>query len=137
MSAVQSISGRTGLRITRLVCMLRLAALDNTRERLPLTDPDRHDLDRTDVAFGRLPLGDVDTVVIVRQRRAALLRAIEAEGGRWKTGRTIRLYRRLGYGPVGKHRASQDLKSLRAAGRLIQHDRDGVRFFTFDGGSDA
>ena len=133
MSAVHSITSRTGLRITRLVCMLRLAALDNVREGLPLTDPDRHDLDRTDVAFGQLPLGDVDTVVIVRQRRAALLRAIKAEGGRWKTGRAIRLYRRLGYGPVGKHRASQDLKALRAAGHLIQHDRDGVRYFELTG----
>lgn len=136
-AAVHSIAGRTGLRITRLVCMLRLAALDNTRERLPLTDPDRHDLDRTDVAFSRLPLGDVDTVVIVRQRRAALLRAIEAEGGRWKTGRAIRLYRRLGYGPVGKHRASQDLKTLRAAGHLIQHDHKGVRYFVLDPRGDA
>lgn len=140
-TVVHSISGHPRLRIARLVRLLvarqRLAALDQVREHLPLNDPDRHDLDRTDTVFGRLPLGAPDDKVIKRQRRAALLRAIEADGGRWKTGRAIRLYRALGYGPVGKQRASQDLKTLRAAGHLIQHDRDGVRFFTLDGGSDA
>lgn len=128
-TVVHSITGRPRLRIARIVERLRLADLDQVREHLPLTDPDRHDLDRTDLVFGRLPLADVDDTVIIRQRRAALLRTIRAEGGRWKTGRAIRLYRRLGYGPVGKQRASQDLKSLRAAGHLIQHDRDGVRYF--------
>lgn len=140
-TVVHSISENPRLRIARLVERLvlrqRLAALDEVREHLPLTDPDRHDLDRTDAVFGRLLLDAPDDKVIKRQRRAALLRVIKAEGGKWKTGRVIRLYRRLGYGPVGKQRASQDLKALRAAGHLVQHDVDGARFFVLDGGSDA
>jgi len=135
-STVHSISGNPRLRISRLVELLtirqRLAALDTVREHLPLTDPDRHDLDRTDTAFGNLPLDTHNQKTVHQQRRTALLRAIREQGGRWKSGRVIRLYRRLGYGPVGRHSAVADLKKLRAAGHLIQHDEEGVRFFTLD-----
>jgi hypothetical protein len=37
-----------------LVTRQRLAELDQLRERLPLTDPDRHDLDTVDVTCRRL-----------------------------------------------------------------------------------
>jgi hypothetical protein len=35
--------------VAALVTRQRLAELDQLRERLPLTDPDRHDLDTVDV----------------------------------------------------------------------------------------
>jgi hypothetical protein len=68
--------------------------------------------------------------VVVTQRRAALLHAIKAQGGRWKTGRTIRLYQALGYGPVGKSRAAHDLRHWQQAGHLTRHDHKGVTYYT-------
>jgi glutamate 5-kinase len=71
--------------------------------------------------------------VLAVQRQAALLRAITAQGGRWKTGRVIRLYQALGYGPVGKSRAAHDLRALHQARRLKRHDRKGVTYYTLHG----
>ncbi|MFF7142332.1 hypothetical protein ACFZB5_13925 [Streptomyces nodosus] len=140
MSAVvHSIKGHPRLRISRIVQLLvtrqRLAALDDLRTHLPLDDPDRHALDTVDTAYGRMEIQTPDPAIVTEHRRAALLHAIRAEDGRWKAGRATRLYMRLGYGVVGKHRAAGDLKALRAAGHLIQHDTDGVRYFTLDGAS--
>jgi hypothetical protein len=75
--------------------------------------------------------------VVVTQRRAALLHAIKAQGGRWKTGHAIRLYRALGYGPVGKSRAAQDLRHWQQAGLLQRHDRKGVTYYTPITGEDS
>ncbi|MFI8535442.1 hypothetical protein ACIGMX_34995 [Streptomyces aquilus] len=143
-TVVYSTSGRPRLRIARLVQLLvarqRLAGLDELRERLPLGDPDRHaldvDIDRrfAELAASYTPLADG---AANEGRRAALWQAIQKEGGRWKSGRALRLYRSLGYCRIGKSTASHDLKVLRAAGHLVQHDEDGVRYFTLDGGSDA
>lgn len=81
--------------------------------------------------------GTVPASVLAEQRQAALLRAVTEQGGRWKSGRACRLYRSLGYGQLAKSTGSHDLKALRAAGHLIQHDVEGVRYFTLDGGSNA
>jgi hypothetical protein len=75
--------------------------------------------------------------VVVTQRRAALLHAIQAEGGRWKSGRTIRLYQALGYGPVGKSRAAHDLRHWQQAGRLKRHDRKAGTYYTLIAGEDS
>jgi hypothetical protein len=68
--------------------------------------------------------------VVVAQRRAALLHAVQTQGGRWKSGRTIRLYQALGYGPVGKSRAAQDLRHWQQTGHLKRHDHKGVTYYT-------
>ncbi|MGW4043034.1 hypothetical protein [Streptomyces sp. NPDC004721] len=138
MSAVvHSINGRPDLRISRLVELLvtrqRLAALDETRQLLPLGSPDRHDLDPVDAAYGRMPIRALDAAVIARRRRAALLKAIRAEGGRWKTGRATRLYQQLGYGAVSQGTASGDLRALRTAGLLHRHVKTGVTYYTLSG----
>ncbi|MFE9127009.1 hypothetical protein ACFYOF_16590 [Streptomyces sp. NPDC007148] len=136
-TAVRPISGHPTLRISRLVELLvvrrRLAQLDELCTHLPLDDPDRHALDRTDIACAALATGEPDSDLVTAQRRSALLKAIEAEGGRWKSGHAIHLYKRLGYGHVGTYRAAGDLKALRIEGHLVQHDADGVRYFELDG----
>lgn len=68
--------------------------------------------------------------VVKEQRRAALLRAMQAQGGRWKAGRVISLYRSLGYGAVGKSRAAHDLRYWAQAGLLDRHDHKGVTYYT-------
>lgn len=68
--------------------------------------------------------------VLQQQRRTALLKAIKAQGGRWKAGRAISLYRSLGYGPVGKSRAAHDLRYWAQAGLLDRHDHQGVTYYT-------
>ncbi|MGW5123218.1 hypothetical protein ACWEQ7_03980 [Streptomyces sp. NPDC004069] len=136
-TVVHSINGRPRLRISRLVELLvtrqRLAALDATRQLLPLDDPDRHDLDTVDTTYGRMTIDAPDAEVITVQRRAALLRAVRAEGGRWKSGRVIRLYQQLGYGVVSQGTASRDLRALRAAGLLRRHVKPGVTYYTLTG----
>lgn len=133
MSTVHPISSGPDTRIARLVTLLverqRLAALDQLRERLPLTDPDRHDLDSVDAACSRMTITSPDPELLTTQRRTALLKAVRTEGGRWKSGRAIRLYEHLGYGHLGKSTASRDLLALAAAGHLIHHEADGVRYF--------
>ncbi|MFJ5151444.1 hypothetical protein ACIQCF_07620 [Streptomyces sp. NPDC088353] len=133
-TVVHSINGHPHLRISRLVELLvirqRLVALDETRQLLPLGSPDRHDLDPVDAAYGRMPIRIPDAAVIARRRRTALLRAVRAEGGRWKTGRAIRLYQRLGYGLIGHGTAARDLLALSGAGHLVRHETDGARYFT-------
>lgn len=118
--------------ITALVARQRLADLDTLRERLPLDDPDRHALDPVDTACARMRIQEPDADTLATHRRAALLRAIRAEGGRWKSGRAIRLYEHLGYGRVGRHRAARDLLALSAAGHLIRRETDGNRYFTLN-----
>lgn len=73
---------------------------------------------------------DPDADVLKQQRRAALERAIRAEGGRWKPRRVISLYRSLGYGTVGRSRATHDLRYWAQAGLLDRHDRKGVTYYT-------
>ena len=73
--------------------------------------------------------------VLAEQRQAALLRVVKEQGGRWKSGRARRLYLSLGYGQLSKSIASHDLLVLAAAGHLIRHEADGVRYFTVDGGT--
>jgi hypothetical protein len=110
----------------------QVAALEALRQSLPLTDPDRHALDLVDAACCRMPIHTPDAEVITVQRRAALLKAIKAEGGRWKSGRAIRLYEHLGYGRLGRHRTTRDLLALSAAGHLVRHETSGVRYFTLN-----
>jgi hypothetical protein len=134
-TVAHSISQNPRLRIARLVQLLvarqRLAALDELRSHLPLTDPDRHDLDRVDAACGRMRITAPDPDVVTVQRRAALLKAVETKGGRWKPSRAISLYQALGYGPVGKSRAAHDLRHWEQAGRLKRHDHKGVTYYTY------
>ena len=73
---------------------------------------------------------EVVSAEVVKERRAALLREIQQQGGRWKTGRAIRLYLALGYGRVGKSRAAQDLRHWETAGCLKRHDMEGVTYYT-------
>lgn len=132
--------GRPGSPISRLVRLLnerhQLARLNALRERLPLNDPDRHALDtETDRRFDELAAAY--TPLTNEERQDALWQAIQKDGGRWKSGRARRLYRSLGYGHISKSTASHDLKALRAAGHLVQHDVEGVRYFTLAGGSDV
>jgi hypothetical protein len=115
----------------------RLADLDALRERLPLTDPDRHAIDTVDTACCRMRICTPDAEVITVQRQAALLKAIKAEGGRWKSGRTVRLYEALGYGHLSKGTAARDLLALSSASHLIRHETDGVRYFTLNTRKDA
>jgi hypothetical protein len=137
-TVVHPISENPRLRIRALVSLLtvrqRLAALDEVREHLPLTDPDRHDLDiDADQRFAAMAAAHPEAApaeVVVTQRRAALLHEVQTQGGRWKSGRTIRLYRALGYGPVGKSRAAQDLRHWEQAGHLKRHDHKGVTYYT-------
>lgn len=138
MSAVvHSISENPQLRIARLIQMLvtqqRLAALDELRTHLPLDDPDRHALDTVDAAYARITISFPDPDALAADRRAVLLRAVKAQGGRWKSGRAIRLYESLGYGRVGRHRTARDLLYLASLGHLIRHETDGVRYFTRPG----
>lgn len=69
------------------------------------------------------------TDVIAKQRRAALLRAVQVQGGRWKSGRAVRLYEQLGYGVVSPSAASHDLLSLAKAGCLKRHVEKGVTYY--------
>ncbi|MEV6833564.1 hypothetical protein AB0N17_03375 [Streptomyces sp. NPDC051133] len=138
MSAVvHSISENPRLRIACLVQLLvarqELAAIDEMRSHLPLDDPDRHDLDRVDTACGRMTITTPDADVVTAQRRTALLRAVKAEGGRWKSGRAVRLYEHLGYGHLGQGTAARDLLHLAAAGHLARYEGDGCRYFTLRG----
>lgn len=75
--------------------------------------------------------------VLTEQRQAALLRVVKEQGGRWKSGRARRLYEALGYGRLSKSIASHDLLVLAAAGHLIRHEADGVRYFEPTGDSNA
>ncbi|MFF7452161.1 MULTISPECIES: hypothetical protein [unclassified Streptomyces] len=63
-------------------------------------------------------------------RQADLLTAIRAYGGRWKSGRAVRVLRALGYHPISPGTASGDLKQLAAAGHLVQHEQPGCTFYT-------
>lgn len=63
-------------------------------------------------------------------RQAALLAAIHASGGRWKSGRAVTALRAAGYHPVSPSTASRDLRALTWAGHLIAHDEKGVRYYT-------
>ncbi|MEU1448717.1 hypothetical protein [Streptomyces mirabilis] len=70
-------------------------------------------------------------------RQAWLLTAIQATGGRWKTGMVRTAYRENGFGAVGTNRVSRDLRALTAAGHLRQIDEDGVRYYLPTGGGDV
>lgn len=63
-------------------------------------------------------------------RQADLLTAIRAHGGRWKSGRAVRVLRVLGHHPVSPSTASHDLAALAAAGHLVQREESGVRYYT-------
>lgn len=73
---------------------------------------------------------DPDADVLKQQRRAALERAIRTEGGRWKPRRVITLYQALGYGVIGRSRATHDLRYWAHAGLLDRHDHKGVTYYT-------
>jgi hypothetical protein len=63
-------------------------------------------------------------------RRAHLLHTITTQGGRWKSGTVARWYEANGYTGLRLRAARRDLAVLRDAGALIQHDDQGVRYFT-------
>ncbi len=63
-------------------------------------------------------------------RQAALLDAIHAHGGRWKSGRAVQALRTLGIHPVSPGTAASDLNRLAEAGHLDRHDKPGVTFYT-------
>ena len=135
MSAVQSIAGRPRLRIARLVQLL-VARQERQRVAAVFLAAREHTSSPSErIAYAldaRLVLrpDPVPADVVTEQRQAALLRAIKEQGGHWKTGRTIRLYQSLGYGPVGKSRAAQDLRHWAQAGLLKRHDKKGVTYYT-------
>ena len=73
---------------------------------------------------------------IALERQARILRDIERCGGRWTSGRAVPLYHQLGY--VGGVRTARfDLEVLRAAGHLVRHDEQGVRYYTLAKGGGA
>ncbi|CAM5718894.1 hypothetical protein [Streptomyces fumanus] len=87
---------------------------------------------RAKVARWLAPPSEVDGDV---PRRSHLLADI-SKGGRWKTGRVCRWYEDHGYTGLGARTARRDLAVLRDSGFLVQHDEEGVRYFTAarDGG---
>lgn len=136
MSAVvHPIGENPRLRITRLVKLL-VERQEQQRAARQFLDAIEHTASPTKrIAYAldaRLALHPepVPADVVTGQRREALLRAIRAQGGRWKTGRVIRLYQALGYGRVGKSRAALDLRHWHEAGRLKRHDKKGVTYYT-------
>jgi hypothetical protein len=64
------------------------------------------------------------------KRRADLLTAIRAHGGRWKSGRAVRVLRLLGHHPVSPKTAASDLLQLADAGHLVRHEEKGVRWYS-------
>lgn len=129
---VHSVSENPRLRIARLVKAL-VERQNAARSFLEAREHTAAESERISYALdARLVLrpGTTPIDVITVQRRKALLRAVEAEGGRWKTGRAIRLYQALGYGPVGQSRAAHDLRHWERAGRLKRHDHKGVTYYT-------
>lgn len=64
-------------------------------------------------------------------RRLLVLRsAVIGQGGEWTTRRALRFYRHLGYTPLRRGAARQDLKQLAADGVLILVDTDpGRRYY--------
>jgi hypothetical protein len=64
------------------------------------------------------------------KRQADLLTAIRAHGGRWKSGRAVRVLRMLGHHPVSPKTAASDLYQLAEAGHLIRHEEKGVRWYS-------
>lgn len=77
------------------------------------------------------PLTDLaECELDVRQQvQAALLDAVLAFGGRWKSGRAVTALRGLGFYPVSPGTASADLRALAAAGHLVMHEKPGVRWY--------
>jgi hypothetical protein len=63
-------------------------------------------------------------------RQAALLDAIRKDpSGRWKSGRAVKALRAAGHHPVSPSTASHCLAALAAAGHLIRHEEEGVRWY--------
>jgi hypothetical protein len=137
-TVVQSINGKPQLRIARLAELLKRAHV--AREFLDARQRTAAESERIAYALdARLILHPeaAPAEVVVAQRRDALLHAIQAEGGRWKSGRTIRLYQALGYGPVGKSRAAHDLRHWQQTGRLKRHDYKAGTYYTLVAGEDS
>jgi len=134
-TVVHSISENPRLRISALVQLL-VARQRVAREFLDAAAHTAAESERIAYTLdARLVLHPeaVPSAVLAEQRQAALLRAVRAEGGRWKSGRARRLYEHLGYGRISKSIASHDLLTLAAAGHLTRHDSDGCRYFDFTG----
>lgn len=68
-------------------------------------------------------------------RRDLLLAKIEGLGGRWDVGRVKNLYAASSVGHVDRSNIRSDLRSLRLAGHLALHKRDGRQYYTLAGGA--
>ncbi|MFK0140655.1 hypothetical protein [Streptomyces murinus] len=112
----------------------QLAALDQLRERLPLTDPDRHALDvDADQRFAQLASDHPEACKPTshHQRVALLLNAVISQGGEWTTRRVQRFYRAAGIPAPLRATARKDLHALHMQGHLVLHEEDaGRRFYT-------
>ncbi|MFI2632577.1 hypothetical protein ACH5A2_19595 [Streptomyces collinus] len=63
-------------------------------------------------------------------RQTALLDAIRKDPtGRWKSGRAVKALRAAGHHPISPSTASHCLAVLAAAGHLIRHEEEGVRWY--------
>lgn len=130
-TTIHSITGQPRLRITR-----RAQTLIERQQQAGefLTAAERTADESEQIAYrldARLALHPdaVPADIITDQRRSALRRAVTAQGGRWKSGRAIRLYEQLGYGAVSQSAASRDLRSLAKAGCLKRHVEKGVTYY--------
>ncbi|HEY6115213.1 MAG TPA: hypothetical protein VI172_04570 [Candidatus Dormibacteraeota bacterium] len=66
---------------------------------------------------------------LLNVRRRNLLDAIRAEGGMWRTGDVVRLYRANGWGCC-RSTARGDLQYLTRRGLLAEHGPEDARWYT-------
>ena len=71
---------------------------------------------------------------VLNTRRHNLLTAIQAEGGVWKTGDVMRLYRANGWGCC-RTTARGDLQYLARHGLLREHGLADTRWYDLPGGA--
>lgn len=71
---------------------------------------------------------------VLNQRRRNLLAVVEAEGGVWKTGDVVRLYRDTGWGCC-RTTARGDLQYLARWGLLREHGPSEDRWYDLAGGA--
>lgn len=70
---------------------------------------------------------------VLHPRRARLLAVIETDGGVWRTGEVMRLYRANGWG-CNRSTARADLQWLARHGYLREHGLSDTRWYDLPGG---
>lgn len=135
-----SIVGQPQLRIARLVQLLldqeQLAILEDLREHLPVTDPDRHALDLdADSRFAALATEHPEACSRddgLTYQQAVLLAEIKTRPDRrWHTRKVRRFYRAMKQ-PCSRRTAAADLRVLCELGHLVAHGLSDERFYTLN-----